>query len=350
MNTILSIKNLCVDFETSRRTIRALNGVNLEVQEGQTLGVVGESGCGKSVTALATIGLLPPNARVMTGQILFRGRDLLKIDNREMTRLRSSQVSMVFQDPASSFDPLFRIEDQVAEPFRYHALGQDGGERSKFNKRPLHEKIIRLLELVRIPDPERVAMSYPHQLSGGMKQRVMIAIALALDPKIVILDEPTTALDVTVQDEILSLLAEIKDRLHTTMLLITHDFGIVAEICDRVAVMYAGKVVETSDTVDLLTEPRHPYTKGLLKSVPSLSSEIKDLESIQGVVPDLTALPPGCLFYDRCPMAMPVCNRIDPPNILVKNTHEVKCHLYGTSKNDLNESVEPPRIIDERNG
>ena len=327
--SILTIQNLHVNFKTSGGVVHGVNGVNLEVQAGETLGIVGESGCGKSVTALAILGLLPGNAQVFEGQITFQGSDLLRFSEQQLSKIRSSQISIVFQDPTSSLDPLFRIEDQISEVFRYHDFN---GGRNLSKGRMLHDEIIRLLSMVRIPDAERVARSYPHQLSGGMKQRVMIAIALALNPAILILDEPTTALDVTTQDEILSLLMEMKNKLHTTIILITHDFGIVAETCDRVAVMYAGLVVETARTDDLLVAAKHPYTVGLLKSVPSPASEIDTLEIIPGTVPSLTIARKGCVFYDRCAMAMQKCIQQEPNMISVNPGHEVKCHLCQESK------------------
>lgn len=334
MQPFLEIEDLHVKFDASRGQVNALNGVNLQINEGETFGLVGESGCGKSLTALSITGLLPHTAKIQ-GRIVFDGTDMLRLNERELSKFRASEMAIVFQDPSSALDPLFTIESQVSEPFLYHKssrLDDSNGKSTRISKKLIHEKVIGLLDLVRLPDPETVARSYPHQLSGGMKQRVMIAIALALNPKLLILDEPTTALDVTIQDEILSLLKDIKSRIQTTIVLITHDFGVVAEMCDRVAVMYAGEVMEIASTRELLVAPRHPYTKALLGSVPNLSSKLSELEAIKGVVPSLLSLPKGCLFEDRCPVSMSVCTQVEPDMIQVIPGHKARCHLYAQTE------------------
>ncbi|MDG6908112.1 MAG: ABC transporter ATP-binding protein [Nitrososphaerota archaeon] len=327
---ILSIRDLRVEFESPKGTIKAINGIDLDINEGETFGIVGESGCGKSVTTLAIMGLLPQNARIVSGEIVFQGNNLVKLSQKEYENIRASKIGMVFQDPSATLDPLYRIGDQVSEPLRYHNTSVKGRD-DALSKKDIQKKVIELLDLVRIPDAEKVVKYYPHQLSGGMKQRVMIATAIALDPAMLILDEPTTALDVTIQDEILSLLKEIRRMLNTTILLITHDFGVVAQMCKRLAVMYAGRIAEVSTMEGILTNPLHPYTKALLKSVPTLSSEINQLVAISGVVPSLTSIPEGCNFHNRCASAMSICSRVDPVPILHESGSSVRCHLYDSN-------------------
>lgn len=331
-SSILSVRDLRIQFESSKGTVKALNGIDLEINEGETFGIVGESGCGKSVTTLAILGLLPQNARIVSGEIIFQGKNLLKLDQKEYSKIRGTRIGMVFQDPSAALDPLYRIGDQISEPLRYHTRNEsDKNDEKKLSKNAIRNRVVELLDLVKIPDAEKVASYYPHQLSGGMKQRVMIAISLALNPAMLILDEPTTALDVTIQDEILSLLKEIRRVLNTTILLITHDFGVVAQMCQRLAVMYAGKIAEVSTTQEILTNPLHPYTKALLRSVPTLRTEISQLVAISGTVPSLTEIPKGCNFYNRCMNAMPVCSEIDPLPTMQGSGNTVRCHLYGSN-------------------
>ena len=329
-DTILSIRDLHVEFQTSRGKIFAISGIDLDIHTGDVFGIVGESGCGKSVTTLAIMGLLPSNARVTRGEILFEGTDLLKLSQSQLAKIRASRIGMVFQDSTAALDPLYRIGQQVAEPMMYHPQNLAAGRRDHLSKNEIKRRVVELLELVRIPKVERVMECYPHQLSGGMKQRVMIATALALDPSMLILDEPTTGLDVTIQDEILTLLREIRGRLNTTILLISHDFGVIAQMCQKVAVMYSGRIAEVSSIADMLREPMHPYTRALLKSVPTLKTEVSQLVAIPGTVSNLSSIPVGCNFYNRCPQAMKVCLEVDPLPVVKPGTdHSVRCHLYG---------------------
>jgi peptide/nickel transport system ATP-binding protein len=350
---ILSIRNLCVEFQTPKAQIRAVDGINLGINAGEIFGVVGESGCGKSVTTLAIMGLLPANARVTSGEIMFEGTDLAKMSQKELAKVRATRIGMVFQDSSAALDPLYKVGTQVAEPLVFHQDatvskgekeegekeeeeeeekkgGRTRKRKERLSKKEIRDRVIELLELVRIPDARKVAGYYPHQLSGGMKQRVMIATALALNPSMLILDEPTTALDVTIQDEILSLLKEIRAKFNTTILLISHDFGVIARMCNRVAVMYLGKIAEVAAVKDILEEPMHPYTKALLRSVPTLQTEVSQLVAIPGSVPNLSLIPKGCNFHNRCPQAMEICIGTDPLPLEMEegSKHLVRCHLY----------------------
>jgi oligopeptide/dipeptide ABC transporter ATP-binding protein len=301
---LLRISNLSVHFRTSAGVVRAVDGAGYDVEYGETLAVVGESGCGKSVTAMAVLGLLPqPPAEIPNGSIRFRGEELLGATPERLRAIRGDRISMIFQEPMTSLNPVFTIGDQIMEGLVLHrGLGTDAARR----------EAARLLELVRIPAPEQRLDEYPHQLSGGMRQRVMIAMALACRPELLIADEPTTALDVTVQAQILELLSELQRELGMSIVLITHDLGVVAETAARVVVMYAGTVVERASVLSLFERPRHPYTAGLFLSLPSLEHGEGALRPIEGSVPDPLNLPSGCRFHPRCPFALPVCRERDP--------------------------------------
>ena len=315
---ILEIRDLVVEFDTPRGTVRAVDGVSLEVRRGSTLGLVGESGCGKSVTSLAVLRLLDDNARIPRGEILLDGTDLVRLPEREMRRLRGSRVGMIFQEPTTSLNPVFTAGFQVAEAIRIHR---------GLARREAWAEAVEMLRLVEIPDPERRVRSYPHELSGGMKQRVMIAIALSCRPDLLIADEPTTALDVTIQAQILALLRDLKRRLGMTMVLITHDLGVVANEADEVAILYAGRVVERAPAGELFRDPAHPYTAALLAAVPRLHVRKERLASIPGRVPDLARLPSGCRFRDRCSAARERCAVDDPVLAPSGPGRFVACHF-----------------------
>src|SRR5438045_4140387 len=302
MSHLLEVINLRTHFQTREGLVRAVDGVKFYLDRGELLGLVGESGCGKSITALSIMRLVATPGKIVSGEILFAGRDLLKLSNAEMRAVRGNDVAMIFQDPMTSLNPVFTVGEQIAEALRLHR---------KLSRKAARAAAVEAMREVSIPDPELRANDYPHQLSGGMRQRVMIAMALACDPKVIIADEPTTALDVTIQAQILELLNNLRRTRELAVLLITHDLGVVAEVADRVAVMYTGKIVEESPVVELFARPKHPYTEGLLRSVPRLTA--KDvarktrLQTIEGTVPRPTALPPGCHFEPRCPYRMPRC-------------------------------------------
>lgn len=302
---LLEVKDLAVRFDTHHGSVRAVDGVSFELEEGETLGLVGESGSGKSVTNLAMMGLIPqPPGVIESGSVVYNGRDLLKLPPREMQRLRGDEVSMIFQDPMTSLNPLLTIGDQLGEVLEIHR-GQ--------GRREARGKCATALGDVGIPEPESRLDQYPHEMSGGMRQRIMIAMALLCDPRVLIADEPTTALDVTIQAQILDLIGELQKRRGTAIILITHDLGVVAGMSDRVHVMYAGRLVEAAETRELFADPRHPYTAGLLASVPRLgSSATEALSSIPGQPPDLAALPPGCAFAPRCGFVVESCERAVP--------------------------------------
>ena len=297
--------------------MRAVDGVDLTLERGRTLGIVGESGCGKSVTALSIMGLVPrPPGRIAGGEVRFEGEDLLQAPPRRMRDLRGDKLSMIFQEPMSSLNPAFPVGDQIAEAVLRHR---------KVTKKDADEAAIEMLRKVRIPSPQRRAGDYPHQLSGGMRQRVMIAMALACNPRLLIADEPTTALDVTIQAQILELMRLLRAELGTAIILITHDLGVIAELADDVLVMYAGQVVERSPAARLFSEPQHPYTVGLLGSIPRLHREQARLSAIEGTVPDAAAFPRGCRFHPRCPFAVEKCRSENPPLLRIQNGHEAAC-------------------------
>jgi peptide/nickel transport system ATP-binding protein len=321
---LLEVKNLKTYFFTDEGTVRAVDGVDLHIDRSETLGVVGESGCGKSVTALSVMKLIPqPPGKIVEGQILYDGKSLVDMPAGQMRRIRGKEISMIFQEPMTSLNPVFTCGEQIAEALRLHeGLG----------RREAMDKTVEMLKLVHIPNAERRVKEYPHQLSGGMRQRIMIAMALSCNPKLLIADEPTTALDVTIQAQILELLNELKARLKMAIMLITHDMGVIAETAQRVVVMYAAKVAEEASVADLFKEPLHPYTQGLLRSIPRIdlaATERRRLEVIGGTVPTLRGeIAPGCRFAPRCPFVKPVCTEKDPVLKEVKPGHKVSCWLY----------------------
>jgi len=321
---LLEVKNLKTYFFTDEGTVRAVDGVDLHIDKSETLGVVGESGCGKSVTALSVMKLIPqPPGKIVEGQILYDGRNLVDLPASQMRKIRGKEISMIFQEPMTSLNPVFTCGEQIAEALRLHeGLG----------RRDAMDKTVEMLKLVHIPNAERRVKEYPHQLSGGMRQRIMIAMALSCNPKLLIADEPTTALDVTIQAQILDLLNELKSRLKMAIMLITHDMGVIAETAQRVVVMYAAKVAEEASVEDLFKEPLHPYTQGLLRSIPRIdlaATERRRLEVIGGTVPTLRGdIAPGCRFAPRCPFVKPVCTEKDPVLKEVKPGHKVSCWLY----------------------
>jgi len=305
MESALEIKDLRVSFSSEGRKVEVVSGVSLSIPQGRIVGVVGESGCGKTVTALSIMRLIPePPGRIDGGEILFDGANLLEYGDREMRSLRGNRISMIFQEPISSLNPVFTVGDQIGEALRTHL---------KITKSEEKKRVIELLRLVGIPAPEKRVKSYPHELSGGMSQRVMIAMALACSPEVLIADEPTTALDVTIQAGILELIDDLRIKMGMAVLLITHDLGIIAEVADTVYVMYAGKVVENAVTRELFKNPKHPYTVGLLNSIPDLRDSKEKLDAIPGVVPSPGSFPPGCRFQDRCPLVIERCRREEPP-------------------------------------
>lgn len=323
---ILEVKNLKIHFYTEEGTVKAVNGLDFSLSENETLAIVGESGCGKSVTALGVLGIIPqPPGKILDGEILFKGKDLLKKSQREMRRIRGNEISMIFQEPLTSLNPVFTVGKQVMESFRIH---------QGLSKSEAREKTIEMIELVGIPSPEKVIDDYPHQLSGGMRQRIMIASALACNPEILIADEPTTALDVTIQAQIMSLLNQIKEGSNTSIILITHDFGVVAQIAHNVMVMYAGEMVEYGDVHSIFKNPLHPYTEGLLQSIPVIGKEREKLFSIEGTVPSIKNYPIGCPFFERCNKAMPKCKDIHPEITMMEKNRKVRCFLYQEVDNN----------------
>ncbi len=329
-DVLLQIKGLKTYFLTEEGVARAVDDVSLTVHEGETLGIVGESGCGKTVTALSIMRLIPdPPGRILSGEINFAGRrDLTKLAESQMRGIRGNEISMIFQEPMSSLNPLFRVGNQIAETIRFHR---------KVPKREAWNRSVEMLKLLGIPSPEKRVKDYPHQLSGGMRQRVMIAMALSCNPRLLLADEPTTALDVTIQAQILDLMNNIKGRVGTSIVLITHDLSVIAEMAQRVCVMYAGVVVEETDVKSLFANPSHPYTVGLLTSIPraDLWMEKKDrLNTIPGIVPSLLDLPTGCRFSTRCPHSHDPCKRWEPPLVPISNAlkqrHLVRCWLFLT--------------------
>ncbi|KJE29034.1 MULTISPECIES: ABC transporter ATP-binding protein [Geobacillus] len=316
--TLLRVENLVTTFSTTEGKVSAVRGVSFSVRKGETLCIVGESGCGKSITSLSIMRLLPNNGTIESGSIEFAGRDLVKLSKEELRRIRGNEISMIFQEPMTALNPVFTVGYQLREPLMLH---------QKLSKREAHERSIELLKQVGIPFPEKRMKQYPHELSGGMRQRVMIAMALACHPSLLIADEPTTALDVTIQAQILDLINELKQKLNMAVILITHDMGVVAEMADRVMVMYAGEKVEEGDVESIFANPRHPYTKGLLKSVPSVDDEEYSLEPIPGTLPSLHERIDGCRFHPRCPFATDQCRTAPPPEKTISASHSVRCWL-----------------------
>ncbi|MEP0806991.1 MAG: ABC transporter ATP-binding protein [Chloroflexota bacterium] len=324
---LLEVKGLKTYFHTEDGIVRAVDGVDFEVYPGEVLGLVGESGCGKSVTSLSIMRLIAKPGRIEAGQILFDGEDLLEFSEEEMIKVRGNRISMIFQQPQTALNPVFKVGDQLAEVLNIHQdLGKEEG----------WKRAIELLRMVGVPDPERRVEAYPHELSGGMAQRVMIAMALACVPELLIADEPTTALDVTIQAQILDLIRDMRKEMNTAVILITHDLGVVAEMAERVAVMYAGEIVEQTDVYRLFDEPLHPYTQGLIGSIPVLGEVKERLEVIPGSVPNLINLPPGCRFAPRCQARLKynlaICTEQKPELEEVKAGHKVRCWLYQTAE------------------
>ncbi len=323
--SLLSVKDLQVTFKTDDGIVRAVNGLSFSLEAGETLGIVGESGSGKSVTALSVMRLIAmPPGRIEAGSIDFGGQDLLKLGEAQMRQIRGNKISMIFQDPMTSLNPVLTVGDQIAEAITLH---------QHKNQREAMQRAIEMLKIVRIPEAERRINNYPHQFSGGMRQRVMIAMALACDPQLLIADEPTTALDVTIQAQILDLMRDLQRRLNSAIIMITHDLGVVAEVCERVLVMYAGNLVEYGTVDQIFRSPKHPYTWGLLQSLPRLDETgRKRLVPIEGQPPNLLRLPSGCSFAARCRYALPDCATVPPPLIDFGDGHIARCVLYKEDK------------------
>lgn len=321
-HALLEIVDLSVEYTVDRMIVKAVNDLSLQINDGESLGLVGETGAGKTTTALATMRLIPdPPGKIVRGSIYFQGENLLEKSNKEMRKIRGSLISMIFQDPMTSLNPVMRVGDQIIEMILLH---------SKISKLEAAKQSQNMLELVGIP-AERYD-EYPHQFSGGMKQRVMIACALAHNPLLLIADEPTTALDVTIQAQVLKLIKELKQKFNTSMLLITHDLGIVLDICDKVAVMYAGRIVESGCVISIFDKPKHPYTQGLFKSLPDIDDDAERLEPIPGMMPDPSNLPKGCPFSARCTYCMDKCKLTVPVLQLIDQDHLVACFLYDSFK------------------
>lgn len=316
---LLDIKNLQVEYHSGGKVVHAVNGLDLSIGEGQTLGFVGETGAGKTSTALAVLRILPqPLSRITSGSIVYRGKDLLKESDKSMHQIRGKEIAMIFQDPMTSLDPVKKVSEQIEEMIRLHE--------KNLSRKEAHERALEMLETVGID--RRRGNDYPHQFSGGMKQRVVIAIALSCNPALLIADEPTTALDVTIQAQVLELMKELKEKHRMSMIMITHDLGIVAEICDQVAIMYAGKVVEYGTVREIYKNTAHPYTHALFDSIPSLTEEQEELKVIGGFTPDPTNIPSGCAFHPRCPYATEECSRREPEETKLSPTHSVKCFKF----------------------
>lgn len=318
---LLEVEDLKTHFVIEEQKAKAVDGLDFNVFEGEFFGIVGESGSGKSVTALSILRLIPdPPGKISNGKVLFKDKDLLGLSWEEIRKIRGNEISMIFQEPMTSLNPVFTVGVQIMEPLMIHR---------GMNKKEARETAVKMLKKVGIPSPELRVDDYPHQFSGGMRQRAMIAIALSCDPSLLIADEPTTALDVTVQSQILELMTEVRDkRKESAIILITHDLAVIAETCDRVMVMYCGKIQEVASTLDLFEKPLHPYTKGLMGSIPSLTKKKKRLTTIPGNVPGILNFPSGCPFHPRCRYKMPVCEKVVPELLEVEKTHSVRCHLY----------------------
>lgn len=318
---ILEVKNLKTYFHLDRGTVKAVDDVSFYVNEGETLGIVGESGCGKSITCMSLVRLVEtPPGKYEGGEILFNGEDMLKVSDAGIRQIRGNDISFIFQEPMTSLNPVFKIGRQISEALMLHR---------GMSKEEARKESIRMLELVRIPNPERIVDDYPFSLSGGMRQRAMIAMALACEPMLLIADEPTTALDVTIQAQVLDLMNELKQKINASIIFITHDLGVISEMSDRVMVMYAGKVVEVASTVEIFNNPKHPYTKGLITSKPDMTTESTRLHVIPGNVPDLSNLPSGCPFNPRCDKVMDICLREFPDERILDGAHRISCWLYS---------------------
>jgi len=316
---LLEVNGLKTYFKTMDGVVKAVDGVDMAIAPGKTLGVVGESGCGKSVTSLSIMRLVDLPGWIAGGEIFFEGRDLVKLSEEQMRHIRGNKISMIFQEPMTSLNPVFTVGNQVGEAIRVHR---------KVSKKEAEDRVVELFRMVGIPSPDRRVRDYPHNMSGGMRQRVMIAMALALQPSLLIADEPTTALDVTIQAQILELIKDLRTKVNSAVLLITHDIGVVAEMADEVIVMYTGKVVEQGDVVSVLKHPKHPYTVGLLNSIPSLGQKDQRLNVIPGTVPSPLNLPKGCTFAPRCPHVMGICHEQEPELKTLEGGVKAKCWLY----------------------
>lgn len=321
LGDLLAVKGLKTYFLTTPKPIRAVDDVSFSIKQGETLGLVGESGSGKTMTALSILRLLPNFAKIIQGEILFNGKDLVKVTEEEIREIRGNKISMIFQDPMTSLNPVYNVGFQISEAILAH---------KKMRRSEVYRRVLELMELVGIPSSEKRMKDFPHEFSGGMRQRIMIAMALACNPQLLIADEPTTALDVTIQAQVLELMKELRAKIGTSILLITHDLGVIAEMCNKVAVMYAGQIVEYADVHSIFKRPTHPYTIGLLKSLPGLNVGLgKKLYSIEGVVPDMINVPSGCRFHPRCKEAMDRCRSEVPLFYSVKSGHYTRCFLYS---------------------
>jgi oligopeptide/dipeptide ABC transporter ATP-binding protein len=334
LNPLIEVKNLKTNFYTEDGVVKAVDGVDFFVNPGEVLGLVGESGCGKSVASLSIMRLISSPGKIVSGEIFFEGRDLLKLPKMEMVQMRGNRISMIFQQPQSSLNPVFKVGYQVAEVLQIH---------QNLSKVESWQRTIELFRLVGIPDPEKKVHAFPHEMSGGQAQRVMIAMALALNPQLLIADEPTTALDVTIQAQILDLIRDLRKKTDTAVILITHDLGIISEMADRVAVMYAGKIVEQTDIIPLFDNPLHPYTQGLMNSIPILGQKKNRLDVIPGTVPNLIDLPAGCRFAPRCRARsihnLSICTEIEPNLLLASDNHFVRCWLYHSENSKSHRAV-----------
>jgi len=318
---LLEVKNLKTYFYSDHGVVKAADDVSFYVNEGETLGIVGESGCGKSITCMSLVRLVEtPPGKYAGGEIIFNGEDMLKVSDERIREIRGNDISFIFQEPMTSLNPIFKIGYQISETMMLHR---------GMSKKEAYEESIKMLELVKIPNPERVANDYPFALSGGMRQRAMIAMALACEPKLLIADEPTTALDVTIQAQVLDLMNELKKDINASIIFITHDLGVISEMSDRVMVMYAGKVVEVASTEDIFKNPRHPYTIGLIASKPDMATTSSRLNVIPGNVPDLSNLPAGCPFHPRCSQVMDECKTSFPDEVKLEGEHRIACYLYS---------------------
>ncbi|MDE7059569.1 MAG: ABC transporter ATP-binding protein [Lachnospiraceae bacterium] len=317
---ILEIRDLCVEFQTVEGTVQAVNHLSYKLRKGEKLGIVGESGSGKSVSSLGMLRLIPnPPGRITGGEILYKGQDLVKAPKKEMQRIRGNEISMIFQEPMTSLNPIIKCGKQIAESLRLHR---------GMNKKEAMEEAVRLMQSVGIANPAQRAHEYPHQMSGGMRQRVMIAMALACEPQILIADEPTTALDVTIQAQILDLIRDLNERMGTSVIFITHDLGVVSELCDTVLVMYTGRIVEQAPVLELFETPKHPYTVGLLEAIPRITKQRAPLQTIEGTVPNPTERIDGCSFSPRCPYATEQCHQKEPPEVQLSEHRRVRCWRY----------------------
>lgn len=325
MTKLLEVNDLVTSFRTAEGKLSAVRGVSFSVDKGETLCIVGESGCGKSITTLSVMGLLPSNGEITRGSIRFLGKELTTKKEEDFRKLRGNEISMIFQEPMTALNPVFTIGYQIREPLMIH---------KRLSKREATQKAISLLDQVGIPDPTSRLKQYPHELSGGMRQRVMIAMALACDPSLLIADEPTTALDVTIQAQILDLMDDLKSDLSMGVVMVTHDMGVVAEMADRVMVMYAGEVVEVGTVMEIFESPQHPYTRGLLASVPNVDDPDHEMQAIPGSLPNLNEEITGCRYHARCPFAMEKCNEVDPPMFELTAEHQSKCWLQEVKQYD----------------